>query len=270
MKPHRAVPILPSVLCLGLGLALLGCSTGSGTATRPGFGSVRVSMTDTPGDYDEVNVVIREVRIHDADAGDEDGWYVVRPDSATSYDLLELQNGVFVTLGFAHSIPAGRYDQIRLVLGDGSNLVVAGATHPLVVPSGMQSGIKVNGWFEVPDGGVAEVLLDFDAARSVHRTGNGKYMLKPVIRMTAAPASGAIHGDLEPAVLATITVTQNADTVATTSPAEDGQFTVAALLAGTYSVTIDVAADYRDTTLAGVAVTAGQTTELGTVLLTPQ
>ena len=265
MTPHRAVSLLLSILCLGL----FGCSKGGpGQATRPGFGSVKVSMTDAPAAYDQVNVVIREVRIHSAAAGEDDGWFVVESDPAT-YDLLSLQNGVFVTLGIASSIPAGAYDEVRLVLGDGSTIVVDGATHDLKVPSGMQSGIKLKGLFEVPDGGRVEVLLDFDAARSVVETGNGKYLLKPVIRMTAAP-TGAIHGDLEPAVAATITVTQNADTVATTSAAADGQFTVAALLAGTYTVSIDVAEDYRDTTLAGVAVTAGATTELGTIALTPQ
>jgi hypothetical protein len=155
---------LASLLVLGLVTALAGC--GSSHATRPGFGSVRVLMTDAPAAYDHVNIVVREVRIHRLGDGD-DVWVVVRPDSATTFDLLELRNGVFTTLGFATGIPAGSYNQLRLVLGDGSNVVVNGATQPLTVPSGLQSGIKVNG-IEVPDGGMVEVVLtSMPAARSM-------------------------------------------------------------------------------------------------------
>ena len=123
--------ILLLLLTLGVIVVVAGC--GSDESTSPGFGSVRVSMTDAPGDYDQVNIVIREVRVHQTGENDADShWLVVRPDSASTYDLLTLRNGVFVTLGFARGIPSGAYDQVRLVLGAGSNVVVDGVSHPLV------------------------------------------------------------------------------------------------------------------------------------------
>lgn len=267
MKPHRAVSVLAALSCLGLAAGLTGCADDN---LRPGFGSVRVVMTDAPAAYDQVNIVIREVRIHSADAADEDGWFTVRPDSATTYDLLDLRNGVFVTLGFARSVPAGAYDQVRLVLGDGSTVVVDGVTHPLVTPSGQSSGIKVIGRFDVVANGTTEVMLDFDAERSIRVTGNDTYMLHPVIRLVAETRAGAIHGDLEPATDATIEVLVADTTFASTTAAGDGQFTVAALPPGTYDVRIDVVSGFRDTTIADVPVTAGTTTELGTIALTPQ
>ena len=172
---------------------LAGCGD-SDSSTEPGFGSVRVSMTDAPAQYDAVNIVIREVRVHQDGEGEEEGWVVVRPDSESTYDLLELRNGVFVTLGFEDVVPSGHYDQVRLILGDGSTVVVDGFTYPLVTPSALQSGIKVNGGFDVPDDGLVEVMLDFDAARSIIVTGNGTHMLQPVIRMMQSNMAGAIHG----------------------------------------------------------------------------
>src|SRR5262245_24802043 len=110
-SPGRGIPhmrfyiIAASLLVLGLLASLAGCGSG-GLSTRPGFGSVRVSLTDAPARFEKVNIVIREVHIHRAGDGD-DAWLVVRPDSATTYNLVALQNGVFATLGLANDIPAG-------------------------------------------------------------------------------------------------------------------------------------------------------------------
>lgn len=254
------VPVVAAVAMLA------GCGTDHGTNPAPGL--VRVSMTDAPGAYDQVNVVVREVRVHAA--GETDGgWYTVRTDADTTIDLLTLANGGFVTLG-DELVPAGDYDQVRLVLGDGSTVVVDGVTHALTVPSGMQSGIKVQGLFTVPPGGTVDVALDFDAGRSIHETGNGKWMMRPVIRLVVLTRSGAIAGQLDPATDATVYAITGADTVASTVPATDGTFKLAALPGGTYDVAIDVVAGYRDTTLTGVGVAPGDTTQLGVITLTPQ
>jgi hypothetical protein len=245
--------------------ALAGC--GSDHATNPGFGTVRISMTDAPGDYDAVNVVVREVRVHASGDGEDAGWFTVRPAADTTIDLLSLTNGGFVTLG-SDLVPAGTYDQLRLVLGSGSTIVVGGVESPLTVPSGQQSGIKVKGTFTVPAGGSVEVGLDFDAAHSIHQTGNGKWMMNPVVRLVVLTASGAIAGQLDPAVEANVFATIGADTVAATSTG-DGRFKLSALPPGTYDVAIDVASGYRDTTLTGIGVAAGDTTQLGIITLTP-
>src|SRR5262249_15373461 len=134
--------------------------------------------------------------------GDDEsgGWEIVKNDTATTYDLLQLRNGVFATLGIA-PVPAGHYTQIRLKLDPGSNVVVGGTQFPLTVPSGLQSGYKLVGEFDVPANDSADVMLDFDAARSIHLTGNGRYMLRPTVRVIAAPPAqtGAISGQISPA-----------------------------------------------------------------------
>jgi hypothetical protein len=282
MRPRAAAALL--LLLVGLFTLLAGCggdrnSTVSTRPIRPGFGAVHLRLTDAPADYDQVNIVVREVRVHQADFDDDDGegggWIVIS-DTETTYDLLELRNGVSTTLGVSENVPVGHYDQIRLVLGSGSNVVVDGVTYPLTTPSGMQSGLKVNGEFDVVEGETRELLLDFDAARSVHVTGNQKYMLRPVIKLVEGDIippppvdPGAIHGDLDPATEAEILARIGDETFATAAPDTTGVFTLANLTPGTYDVRIDVASGYRDTTLTGVVVTSGQTTELGIITLSP-
>ncbi len=245
--------------------ALSGCSTNpSGTA----LGHVSIRLTDAPGDYEQVNLVVTGVSIH---RGDETtgGWETLKHDT-TTYDLLQLRNGVFAGLA-AGDVPAGHYTQIRLHIGAGSNVVVGGVTYPLGIPSGMQTGYKLVGEFDVPAGGLVELTLDFDAARSIVVTGNGTYKLKPTVRVIVNDLAGRIIGHLLPeGVAASVFAIQGTDTLQTTAAGTDGRFTLAALAAGAYSVAIHPAQGYRDTTLAGVAVTAGQTSDVGDVQLTPQ
>lgn len=259
--------LLSALAGLGLLALLGGCSTDSGTGA-PGLGRVNIRLTDAPGDFEQVNLVITGVSIH---RGDEDSgaWETMQFETAT-FDLLELRNGVFTNLATA-LVPAGLYTQVRLHIGEGSNVVVDGATHPLIIPSGMQSGYKIIGDFEVPSGGQVDLTLDFDAARSIVLTGSQRYQLKPTVRMVvnAVVTAGQIIGRVLPAgVSAAIYAIQGTDTLQTTAPDAAGAFVLSALLAGSYDVAIHPAADYRDTTLAGVAVTAGQTTDLGDIQLT--
>lgn len=53
----------------------------------------------------------------------------------------------------------------------------------LDIPSGESSGIKIKGEFLVAPGLSTKVVLDFDANESIHETGNGKFIMKPVIRI---------------------------------------------------------------------------------------
>ena len=57
-----------------------------------------------------------------------------------------------------------------------------GTETALTTPSGQQSGLKMNVDIDVAADKVADVVLDFDACKSVVKRGNsGQYNLKPVI-----------------------------------------------------------------------------------------
>ena len=82
-------------------------------------------------------------------------------------------------------LPAGNISQIRLILGENNSLTINGQTQNLTIPSGSQSGLKLNVNIELVEGITYKILLDFEAAKSVVEAGNsGIYNLKPVIRVS--------------------------------------------------------------------------------------
>jgi hypothetical protein len=236
--------------------------------TGAATGQVSVVLTDDPAVYDKVNLVVTGVAIHRGDS-DSTAWETLRSDS-TTIDLLTLQNGATRQLSTTN-VPAAHYTQIRLLLGAGSTVVVDGVTYPLIIPSGLQTGLKIVGGFDVPAGGTVELTLDFDAARSIVNTGTGTYLLKPTVRMIVNRSftAGSIVGTLSPdSVAASIYALSGADTVETARASLNGTFTLSTLVAGTYTVAVHPDTAYRDTSVAGVIVTAGHATSVGTIDLT--
>jgi hypothetical protein len=259
------------VLAVAGATALLsGCGSDTDdNTTAPGTGTVRISMTDAPAAVEAVNLVVREVSVHRMGSNDTQGWFTVHADTDTTIDLVPLRNGRFVTLG-TQQVPSGTYDQVRIKLGTGSTVTVDGSTHPLTVPSGAQSGLKIQGPFTVPSNGTVDVALDVDASRSIHETGNGTWIMNPVIRMVVLTQSGAIAGQLSPATDATVYALMGSDTISSAFAISDGRFKLAVLPAGTYTVAVDADSAYNDTLLVHVVVARGDTTQLGTIPLSPR
>ncbi|MDM8539868.1 RHS repeat-associated core domain-containing protein [Desulfococcaceae bacterium HSG9] len=75
--------------------------------------------------------------------------------------------------------------QVRFVLGENSTVTADGVVHPLNVPNGDTSGLKLIVNTEIRRDDLNEILVDFDPADSViHNPGQG-YILKPVIKLIA-------------------------------------------------------------------------------------
>ena len=182
---------------------IAGCGSNGG-GTQPGV--LGISLTDAPAcGYDEVNVTVSKVRVHQSDSASDNaaGWTDITLNPARKINLLNLNdptqpNFALETLGET-PLAAGHYTQLRLVLVPNSpsdpfaNSVVLSdtkAVEPLVTPSAVQSGIKLIHQFDVGSGQRVDLLLDFDACHSIVRTGNGKYILKPVIKVVPFVLNG--------------------------------------------------------------------------------
>jgi hypothetical protein len=77
-------------------------------------------------------------------------------------------------------------------------LAATGEVVPLDTPSAQQSGLKLRHGFEVEPGAEVDLVLDFDACRSIVKAGNsGKYNLKPVISVMPV-LTGSIAGAVDP------------------------------------------------------------------------
>jgi hypothetical protein len=140
--------------------------------------TLRVRLTDNPVNAEEVNVDIQQVRVNYRN--DSSGWVNLNT-SAGIYNLLGLQNGVDTLLATG-VIPSNSVKEIRLVLGSGNSIKVSGLTYPLTIPSGSESGLKIKINKQL-NGPLDSILIDFDAALSIHQLGNGQYQLKPVLKI---------------------------------------------------------------------------------------
>ena len=253
-----------------LSLILFGCS-GSDEPTAPASsqGEIRMSLVDAPAGFDAVNIVVTEVSVHKAGGDSLSGWIVV--DSTTrTFDLLKLTNGASGLLG-TRKLDEGKYTQIRLKIGAGCNVVVAGTSTPLEVSSGIQSGLKLVHNFDIVANTIYELTLDFDASRSVRLIGV-QYRLSPVIRVVANITSGTVSGTVSPvAARAVASTTVGTDTLSASADSVSGAFKLMGVPSGTYSVKITpTVTTHRDTTITGVQVVAQQDKSLGTITLKPR
>lgn len=245
----------------------IGCSEDS-TGPSQGTGTLKMYLVDSPSSYDSVIIFVSRVEVHRAGDDSTAGWYVIN-NTLRSFDLLQLRNGASAVLGDS-ILTSGDYTQIRLILTDGNYVIDNGVKHDLIVPSGTQTGIKLNHAFTIAPNAIYELMLDFNVDKSIHITGNGQYMLKPVIRCMPMVISGTISGQVLPLdAQAIIFTTVGLDTV-TTYPDTLGFFKLMALPQGTYNVEIDpLNAVYKDTVIAGVNVLANQNNNIGLVQLQP-
>lgn len=158
-------------------------------------GKVRVRMHDLPiegFDVQQVLITILRVEI----GSEERGWTVVN-DTEQTHDLLTLVDNVSVVLGEVE-LAAGEYDQIRLILSEENAVIADGVSQPLKVPSGQQTGIKLDGPFTIGSGQIVEIVLDFDAQKSIHWNRGQGFMLKPVVQIESVTSGGGsfISGDV--------------------------------------------------------------------------
>lgn len=174
-----------------LSAVLLAAASGCGGSSS-GSGKISVHLMDAPGDYQEVNVDVQEILI------DGPGGWTSLGKVDRVVNLLDLTNGVTTTLVNEFGVEAGHYTQLRMILGPRNTLKLQdGSVVDLKVPSGMQSGIKLNVSFDVEPGTTKDVFIDFDAHRSVfvHQAGmSGQYLLRPVIFCYAEVVTGSISG----------------------------------------------------------------------------
>lgn len=244
-------------------LAMIACDSDSGNAR------LEVFLTDAPGDYESVNIEITGVEVHTSEGDRDSGWRNLEVNRGV-YDLLKLTNGLDTLLG-SIEIPAGRVSQIRLKLGQDNSLVVDGETVELATPSGLQSGLKLQVHQVLAEDITYKILIDFDVARSIVRTGNGSYILKPVMRTITEAQDGAIKGSVNPAASTpAIYAITGEDTVATTYTDDTGKFLIRGLDAGTYTVAFAPNNEYVEATKENVSVEIGSVTDIGLVNLEVQ
>lgn len=236
LKTHP-ISILLGSLVVVVSLIIISCGGGSTSIQSSSMGTVSVSLGDppscaasagaaaiVPGIFSSVWITIQSVKAHISSTADANspGWQELAPQlnsAPIQLDLLHLPaNGqcLLQQLGSA-SLPAGDYQQIRLILlanaatstppsnnacallGNVFNCVVDGSgAHTLDLSSEQQTGLKippgqiVGGPIHVTAGQSVDLNIDFNTCASIIRQGNGDFRLKPVL--TAGVVSANMTG----------------------------------------------------------------------------
>jgi PKD repeat protein len=144
--------------------------------TTKGVYTVNLTVVDNASltAWDKTKATIGE------EIDNESGWITIVNNSQT-FDLISLQN-VTELLG-EKNLTAGKYTQIRLKVESAIITINNSGTieeHTLEIPS---NKIKLIKGFQINENETTVLTLDFDVYKSIHQTGNDKYILKPTIKI---------------------------------------------------------------------------------------
>jgi len=125
---------------------------------------------------DHIFLNVEEVQVH----RDSSAWETISTPHQV-FDFLQLTDTMTVVLADTLVQP-GHYSQIRLIVADTNEVVIDGVSYPLTVPSGTQTGVKLNVDVSIDGGETAQVYLEFDEETAIVKNANG-YYLRPSFRL---------------------------------------------------------------------------------------
>ncbi|NNF13177.1 MAG: DUF4382 domain-containing protein [Gemmatimonadetes bacterium] len=264
-----------------------------GDSAGPGAASVTVLLTDAASAYVESALVdIGAVEL----IGGAGGPIVLTDDGTDGpVDLMELQ-GLATTQLAAQDIEPGTYTQLRLVVESASVVLADGVTFrdgtseaDLTVPSGAQTGIKLNLKPDDENGGGVDIaagqtvlVVDFDVNQSYRLQGNPdmedgvtSVSFQPTLRALVDDVAGSISGtvtadagvalDVEGLVVSAAPVENTAlepfeSTTATALVQADGTYTIYFMVPGEYDVSVEAGEGFTAPVVE--AVTVGQSEDV--------
>jgi hypothetical protein len=191
---------------VAMALALAACRGGSGGGSENG--TLSLAVTDAPVD-DASSVVVQFSGVAFKRAGATTEVVQNLTPSPRQLDLLQYQEGRAALLLDGVTLPAGEYEWIRLIVDketgvrDSYITLTGGEECELRVPSGAESGLKLNRGFTLPADGSVALTIDFDLRKSIHAPPGQQgaaeactqgYLMRPTLRIVDDANVGAIAG----------------------------------------------------------------------------
>ena len=180
--------------------------TGNLTSTDQSFkpGTISISITDAAVDSaQEVWVQFTGVTIQPSN-GDAIEFIF---NNVKNINLLSLQGTLSADLIDDEVILPGNYDWVRLHVNANYDSILDsyirlddGSTHELNIPSGSQTGLKINTSFELLATEELNLMIDFDLRKSVVLSA-GTYKLRPTLRMVNLNNTNSITGTIDSSLL---------------------------------------------------------------------
>lgn len=181
------------------------CGGGESTPPQVATGTISIAITDAPvDDVTVVNVQFGGVTLKPA-SGEE---IRIDFDTPKDFDLLTLTGGVTAELLPATTVPAGRYNWLRLAVNaEFDNVFDSYAMTPtgeveLQVPSGDESGLKLVSGFVVSQDAATHLVIDWDLRKALSDpVGQPGLYLRPALRVTDMLAYGTLRGTVSEALV---------------------------------------------------------------------
>lgn len=285
----RGVQLRALLLIVVLGTAFLAFSCGGNSSSKAASpAKVNVTVSDPAtcsapeGPFSHIYVTITDVQINaSANAGDNDpNWIDLTPNlqqSPQQVDLLgQANNQCFLAmLGSAVELQPGTYEQIRIVLANGSVTLASNqcgtmanclmlssdssnTPQPLLLSSQSKTGIKIpsgqiaGGQFTIAPGETKDLNIDFNACASIVTQGNAQFRMKPVLHagevsLTSTSINGQVVDSVSGQAIVggkTVVALEQPDStgvdrvVMETVTDASGGFVFCPVTAGTYDVVI--------------------------------
>jgi len=271
--------------------------TGCGGSSDDDSGTLNLAITDGAIDSAQsVFVQISGVEVHSNSQGAQQFDFI----EAKTIDLLDLQGSASAPLLEGVALEAGSYQWMRLKVvteGDLDTYIVLddGSSYELNIPSGSETGLKMNRGFDLAVNGSVDFTVDFDLRKSITakglKQGNPEFKLRPTLRTTDNSEIGHVNGMVDGTLLTqlcgddnnyAVYIFEGSDVVAddegsATSPITSSllddqyQYEIGFINAGDYTLALTCTADLDDPELdddivfvqsANVTIENKQTTSL--------
>ena len=271
--------------------------TGCGGSSDDDSGTLNLAITDAAIDSAQsVFVKISGVEVHSNSQGAQQFDF----SEAKTIDLLNLQGSASAPLLESVALEAGSYQWMRLKVvteGDLDTYIVLddGSSYELNIPSGSETGLKMNRGFDLAVNGSVDFTVDFDLRKSITakglKQGNPEFKLRPTLRTTDNSEIGHVNGMVDGTLLTqlcgddnnyAVYIFEGSDVVAddegsATSPITSSllddqyQYEIGFINAGDYTLALTCTADLDDPELdddivfvqsANVTIENKQTTSL--------
>jgi Domain of unknown function (DUF4382) len=148
-------------------------------SSTTGKGRLVLAITDAATNLQNINAITLSVDKTEVHSSGQ-GWVTVST-QPNDFDLLKLKTNGQAALLSDSMVNSGTYDQIRLHVSS-AKVIQSDGSHDAKLPS---NDLKLVGNIIVDENSTASGLIDFKMDNSVHQTGNGQFIITPVVQFSS-------------------------------------------------------------------------------------